>query len=361
MSDIILTAYDGAILGPIAKILGWVMNLIYSFLSGIGIGNISVSIIVFTIVIYMCLMPITYKQQKFSKMTQRMQPELQKVQKKYKDKKDAISIQAMQDETKAIYEKYGVSPSGSCIFMLINLPILLALYRVFYNIPAYIGSIKDQFMALADGIMSVTGFQEIMGEIVSEVKLSTVRVDFTATDHGVLSNYVVDTLYGMNSSGWDLLREKFSGLTDLIDSTQQGLGQINQFLGMNISDSPMSIIKSGMSEKAYLMVILALLIPIISYLTQVISIKMMSQDTNVGNDAMAGQMKMMNRIMPLFSLFFCFSVPVGLGIYWIISALVRSVQQYSLNKHFEKVDMDEVIRKNQEKEFQKARFISLRD
>ena len=71
--------------------------------------------------------------------------------------------------------------------------------------------------------------------------------------------------------------------------------------------------------------------------------------TNVGNDAMAGQMKMMNRIMPLFSLFFCFSVPVGLGIYWIISALVRSVQQYSLNKHFEKVDMDEVIRKNQEK------------
>ena len=146
-----------------------------------------------------------------------------------------------------------------------------------------------------------------------------------------------------------MLREKFSGLTDLIDSTQQGLGQINQFLGMNISDSPMSIIKSGMSEKAYLMVILALLIPIISYLTQVISIKMMSQDTNVGNDAMAGQMKMMNRIMPLFSLFFCFSVPVGLGIYWIISALVRSVQQYSLNKHFEKVDMDEVIRKNQEK------------
>ena len=97
------------------------------------------------------------------------------------------------------------------------------------------------------------------------------------------------------------------------------------------------------------MVILALLIPIISYLTQVISIKMMSQDTNVGNDAMAGQMKMMNRIMPLFSLFFCFSIPVGLGVYWIISAVVRIVQQIGLNKHFEKINLDDMIKANQEK------------
>ena len=70
MSDIILTAYDGAFLGPIAKLLGYIMNIIYSFMVNVlGIGNISVTIIIFTIVIYMLLFPITYKQQKFSKLS----------------------------------------------------------------------------------------------------------------------------------------------------------------------------------------------------------------------------------------------------------------------------------------------------
>lgn len=349
MSDLILTAYDGAILGPIAKLLGFIMNAIYSFmLNVLGIGNISVTIIIFTIVIYMCLFPITYKQQKFSKLTQKMQPELQKVQKKYQGKKDQLSMQAMQDETAAIYQKYGNSPTGSCVFMIINLPILFALYRVFYNVPAYLSSVKDQFSALVDGIMASPGYQDTMAKLVTDLKINTVRVDFSVKDPSVLSNYVVDTLYAMNSSGWDLLKEKFSGLTDVIVSTQNHLYDINHFLGMNISDSPMRIIRTGLSNGTYLLVILALLIPIISYLTQVLNMKLMPQASG-GDDAMQNQMKKMNKIMPLFSLFFCFSIPVGLGVYWIISAVVRSIQQYFLNKHFEKIDLDDIIKENQEK------------
>lgn len=349
MSDLILTAYDGAILGPIAKLLGFIMNAIYSFmLNVLGIGNISVTIIIFTIVIYMCLFPITYKQQKFSKLTQKMQPELQKVQKKYQGKKDQLSMQAMQDETTAIYEKYGISPTGSCVFMIINLPILFALLRVFYNVPAYLSSVKDQFSALVDGIMATPGYQATMEKLVTDLKINTVRVDFSVKDPSVLSNYVVDTLYAMNSSGWDLLKEKFSGLTDVIVSTQNHLYDINHFLGMNISDSPMRIIRTGLSNGTYLLVILALLIPIISYLTQVLNMKLMPQASG-GDDAMQNQMKTMNKIMPLFSLFFCFSIPVGLGVYWIISAVVRSIQQYFLNKHFEKIDLDDIIKENQEK------------
>lgn len=354
MSDIILTAYDGAILGPIAKVLGWIMNGIYLFMSNVlGIENISLAIIIFTIVIYMCLFPITYKQQKFSKLSQKMQPELQKVQKKYQNKKDQASMQAMQEETQAIYEKYGVSPTGSCVYMLINMPILFALYRVFYNVPAYLGSVKAYFTDLVSGIMATSGFQDTMTEFVSEVNLATVRVDFTATDKGVLSNYIVDTLYSMNSSGWELLQDKFPNLTQLITETQAHISKVNNFIGMNISDTPLSIMKSGFSNGAYLIAILAFLIPVISYLTQVLNIKLMPQATsNNGsnqNDAMEAQMKTMNRIMPLFSLFFCFTVPVGLGIYWIISSLVRTVQQILLNRHFEKIDLDDIIKKNQEK------------
>lgn len=348
MSDIILTAYDGAILGPIAKVLGFIMNAIYMFLSNVlGIGNISIAIIVFTIFIYMCLFPITYKQQKYSMLTQKMQPELVKVQKKYQGKKDQASMQAMQEETSIIYEKYGVSPTGSCVFMLINMPILLALYRVFYNVPAYLSGIKSQFDTLKNGIMATPGYQDIMADLVEQVKLRTVRVDFTAKDPAVLSNYVVDTLYGMNSSGWDMLREKFSGLADVITETQGHLDAINKFIGLNISDSPMRIITSSMESGAYLMVVLALLIPVTSYLTQVLNMKLMPQSG--GDDAMQNQMKTMLKIMPLFSLFFCFSIPVGLGVYWIFSSLVRLVQQICLNKHFKKVDLDDIMMQNQEK------------
>ena len=352
MADIILTAYDGAILGPIARVLGWIMNWIYVFMTDVcGIENISLTIIIFTIVIYMCLFPITYQQQKFSKLSMKMQPELQKVQKKYQGKKDQVSMQAMQDETQAVYQKYGVSPTGSCVYMLINFPILLALYRVFYNVPAYLGSVKSQFSALVDGIMATSDYQNIMAKFVEEVNLKTVRVDFTATDHTVLSNYIVDTLYAMNSSGWELLKDKFSGLTDVIVSTQEHISKINNFIGINISDTPLNVIKTSMGNHAYLMVILALLIPVTSYLTQVLNIKLMPQATANGgdNDAMAAQMNTMNKIMPLFSLVFCFTVPVGLGIYWIISALVRTIQQICLNKHFEKINLDDIIKKNQEK------------
>ncbi|MBO5371480.1 MAG: YidC/Oxa1 family membrane protein insertase [Lachnospiraceae bacterium] len=327
------------------------MNAIYMFMvNTLGIENISLTIIIFTIIIYMCLFPITYKQQKFSKMSQKMQPELQKIQKKYQGKKDQASMQAMQEETQLVYEKYGVSPTGSCVYMLINMPILFALYRVFYNVPAYLGSVKDQFTDLVNGIMATPGYQETMTEFVNEMNLATVRTDFTATDTTVLSNYVVDALYAMSTSGWEVLKEKFASLTDVISSTQMAITEINDFFGMNISDTPLNIMTTSVKSGAYLMVILALLVPVISYLTQVLNIKLMPQaPSNGDNDAMANQMKTMNRIMPLFSLIFCFTVPVGLGIYWIISALVRTVQQICLNKHFEKIDIDDIIKENQEK------------
>ena len=121
MSGIVLTAYDGAILGPVAKLLGWVMNGIYVGMYKLfGIENIGLSIILLTIVIYLCLLPLTIKQQKFSKLSQKMQPEIQAIQAKYKNKKDQDSMMAMNEETRLVYEKYGVSPSGSCVQLLIR-------------------------------------------------------------------------------------------------------------------------------------------------------------------------------------------------------------------------------------------------
>lgn len=357
MSDILLTANNGAILGPIAKLLGWIMNGIYMVMYKLfGIENIGLSIFLLTVLIYTCLLPLTYKQQKFSKLNQRMQPEMNAIREKYAGKKDQASMAAMQQETQLVYEKYGVSPSGSCIQMLIQMPILLALYRVFYNVPAYVISVKDQFSGMVNGIID-NGYVDKMADLVKDYKIAvTSNPDWTATGT-TLKNYIVDVLYKVPSNGWTNLTDYFPNMGEEIEQTVSHIEKFNyvfhvgSFSGLNISDTPWNIIKTNFADKPsmwFLYAFIALMIPVISYLSQLLSVKLMPT-ADAGNDQMAQQMKTMNLMMPLFSFVICFTVPVGLGIYWIFTAVYRCVQQFVLNKHFEKIDLDDVIRQNQEK------------
>ena len=305
MSDLLLTAYDGAILGPIARLLGLVMNGIYYLMSLIGIENVGLCIILFTIIVYLLLFPLTYKQQKFSKLSQKMQPEIQAIQKKYNGKKDQASMMAMNEETQAVYQKYGVSMMGSCVQLLIQMPLLLALYQVFQNVPAYVTGVKNNFMPLVEGIMATSGYQDKMTQLVTDLGIYTrPAADFTVTDQTTLTNFVVDVLYKMNSNGWDTLKEVFPSLTDIISSTYETVSHVNNFFWLNISDTPWQIITTNFQAGSYLLVIGALLIPVVSYLTQIINVKLMPQSGSSSGDnadAMARQMKMMNRTMPLFS------------------------------------------------------------
>ena len=374
MSDILLTAYPGSILGPIAKLLGILMDWIYSGISNITGGRVEsvvLSIVIITIIIYMCLLPLTIKQQKFSKLSQKMQPEMQAIQAKYKDKKDQASMMAMQEETQLLYQKYGISPMGSCVQMLIQMPILFALYRVFYNIPAYLSGVKGSFTGLVDSIQQTSGYQDTLVNLMekynvvtsSGLNASNAASKLADASGDALSNYIIDILYKLPSKGWDALLDGkfFDGIQSAVEKTHDALLHFNYFLGLNISDTPWYIIKSNFTDKPdkwLLFVILALLIPVLSYLTQMINIKLMPQATN-GNDQMASQMKMMNLMMPLMSLFFCFTVPVGLGIYWICSALVRGIQQFFVNRHIENLDLEAVMAKNEEKAKNKRKKMGL--
>ena len=361
MTDILLTAYDGAILGPIAKLLGWILNGIYTLLSFIGIENVGLSIILLTIVIYTCMLPLNYKQQKFSKLSQKMQPELKKIQDKYKGKKDQESAMAMNQETQLLYQKYGISPSGSCVQLLIQMPILFALYRVFYNVPAYINVVKDKFIGIADEIVHVDGFSDTMSEIVKNFKINlSTKPDFVITDSNTIDNvknFVVDVIYKIpsvetlvtpNADG-KVYFEGLSTVTEIVESGVEEFYNFNYFLGLNISNTPWNIIVENFNAKNYLLVFGALMIPVLAYLTQVLSIKLMQAKNNNTGDQMAQQMKMMNTFMPFMSLIMSFSVPVGLGIYWIVSAAYRIPQQILLNRHFDKMDLEAVIKKNEAK------------
>lgn len=374
MSDILLTAYPGSILGPIAKLLGILMDWIYSGISNITGGRVEsvvLSIVIITIIIYMCLLPLTIKQQKFSKLSQKMQPEMQAIQAKYKNKKDQASMMAMQEETQLLYQKYGISPMGSCVQMLIQMPILFALYRVFYNIPAYLSGVKGSFTGLVDSIQQTSGYQNTLVSLMekynvvtsSGLNASNAASKLADASGDTLSNYIIDILYKLPSKGWEALMDGkfFDGIQSAVEKTHDALLHFNYFLGLNISDTPWYIIKSNFTDKPdkwLLFVILALLIPVLSYLTQMLNIKLMPQATN-GNDQVANQMKMMNLMMPLMSLFICFTVPVGLGIYWICSALVRGIQQFFVNRHIENLDLEAVMAKNEEKAKKKREKMGL--
>ncbi|MBQ6844059.1 MAG: YidC/Oxa1 family membrane protein insertase [Agathobacter sp.] len=364
MTNILLTPYDGAILGPVAKLLGFIMDAIYMFMYNVfGIENVGLSIIIFTIVIYTLMLPLTYKQQKFSKLSQAMQPELKAIQEKYKGRRDEAAQMAMNNETQMVYDKYGVSPMGSCGQLLIQMPILLALYRVFYNVPAYITAVRDKFIVIADEIMTYEGFSDIMSKIQTDYKVTTgAKFDFVVSDTNTIDqvrNYIIDVIYKVpsidslvkpNADG-EVYFTALDSVTEIVNNGVEHFHEFNYFLGLNISDNPWNIIKESFAAGNYVLLIMALLIPVTSYLTQVISIKLMptSNNNNNQNDMMAQQMKTMNTMMPLMSLFFCFTLPVGLGIYWVVSAAYRCVQQVTINKIIQNMSLDDIIEKNKEK------------
>ena len=73
------------------------------------------------------------------------------------------------------------------------------------------------------------------------------------------------------------------------------------------------------------------------------------------NNPMAGTMKTMNMTMPLMSVFFVATLPTGIGLYWIFSALVRSLQQVLINKHLKQISVEDLIEKNKDKAEKKAK------
>lgn len=280
MTASLLTAANWPIVGQICWVLGKVMNFIYTILDNIlatDNGLVGLSIIIYTILVYTCMIPLTINQQRTSKMSSVMNPEIQAIQKKYRNKKDQASMMKQQEEIQQVYDKYGTSMMGGCLPLLIQMPFLFALYPVIYNIQEYVPAIAK---ASAD---------------------------------------------------------------------------VNRFLTIpDLTMAPIAMIKArdsfGMS--AALVVVTAIVLPILSGITQYISIKLsqaISGQQIDKDNPMAGTMNTMNTTMPLFSVFMVFTLPTGIGLYWIVSAVVRCIQQIFINKHLSKMSVEDLIEKNKDK------------
>ena len=328
----------GSILGPIATVLGYVMDILFRFTSSFGVFNVGLCIILFTIVMKTLMIPLTIKQQKTTKLMSVMNPEIQAIQKKYKGKSDQESMQRQNVEIQAVYEKYVTSMTGGCLPLLIQMPILLALYRVIYNIPAYVPSVRVYFDNVVTPLMGQADYAQKLQEITNIATACGGKLDkFDFTN----ANRLVDMLYKFSTSQWGELQALFPAISDVIGQNAAVVERMNTFLGLNMAEAP------GWVPS------FAWIIPVLAAVSQWFSTKLMSgNQPSTSADAenpMAQSMKTMTTTMPLFSAFICITMPAGLGIYWIATSVVTIIQQLIVNAYMDKVNIDDMIAKNLEK------------
>ena len=339
-----LLTKTGGWLGPFAYVFGLIMNGIYEFFSLFGIQNIALTIIIFTFITRALMLPLTIKQQKFTKLSAVMNPEIQKIQAKYKGKKDEVSMRKQQEETQLIYQKYGANPTAGCLPLLITLPIMFALYAVIRNIPAYVGHVYNFYEYIALQVKETANYQDTLTALAGTLKGFRITNDITTT------NGIIDVLKQFNSESWKAFATSFptiqntvvNGDSFTVADAIKNIKNVNGFLMFNVADAP------GWKFPG-------ILIPIIAGLLQFVQTKQIqvkTADTNQDNP-MAASMKSMNYVMPLMSAWFCVTFPIGIGLYWIASSVFAIIQQFFVNKYMERIDVNDLIKKNLTKKSKK--------
>jgi YidC/Oxa1 family membrane protein insertase len=331
-----LLTKSAGILEPIASLLGLIMNGIFEFFNLFGIQNIALSIIIFTFIVRALMLPLTIKQQKFSKLSARMNPELQKIQAKYKGKKDQESIRKMQAEQQALYAKYGANPTSGCLPLLITLPLMFALYQVIINIPAYVGQIKGMYEAMAVGIKGVDGYDQIIKTVVgTNARIST--KDLSAVDN------IINVLAKLGTTAQGKLAETIPALSTSINGAYANINHANNFFGMNITNNP---------NWKSVEIIIPILAAVLSFV-QSKQVQMKPQDNK--DNPMASAMNSMIYMMPLMQFFFCITFPLGIGLYWIATSVFMIIQQYFVNRMLDRLNVDELIEKSAAKAAKKRK------
>lgn len=331
--SVLVATKAGSIMGPIASVFGYIMDFLFRITSSMGIMNIGLCIILFTIITKLLLFPLTIKQQESSKLMSLMNPEIKAVQNKYKGKTDQASMARQQVEMQAIYEKYGSNPMAGCLPMAIQLPIIFALYRVIYNIPAYVPSVRVFFDNVANPLMQQTDYISKISDLANSVGLGNANFE--------VESKVVDMLYKLTPAGWETLQGLFPQISSTIAENASKIEQMNYFFGINLATPPFT---------GFTNITIAWIIPILAGLTQWGSTRLISNLQQVDQDAPgASMMNSMMITMPLMSVFFCFSLPSAIGIYWVVQGAFQLVQQLVVNAHMNKIDVDDLIRRNVEK------------
>lgn len=379
------------ILSPFAWILGKILNLIYHLVEWMGVPNIALCIVLFTIVIKMLMLPLTIKQQRTAKVSAKMQPEIRAIQEKYRgvDRSDRNAMMRMTEEQQAVYRKYGTSPFGGCLPLILMFLIIFALYRVIYAIPSYVSSVKDMYRPISESFMQgVAGGEELsenytdaLKELLSYEKAS-IRDSSTRKAKKWNEDQLIDALSVLNTSAWDrflggepIYKEDKVNETKIEDDSYKNWNalvkteafqnfinrsevseakdkvlQVNSFFGKySVLDPP--------GWKLTPMLLIPILAAVLQYLQTKLSMSLQKNKDSKNQEAgnMAGGMEGMMKIMPVISGIFCVFLPLGVGIYWVMNSAVSIAQQAAINKRLDKISIDDIVAANEAKETERMK------
>lgn len=288
----------------ITRPLGWIIEQIYSL-----VANYGFAIIIFTVIIKLILLPLNVKSQKAMRKQQKIQPILQELQKKY-----ANDQEKLQKEMMKLYKENNISMTGGCLPMLIQMPILVGLYQVIQKPLSYLIGVDWMQQAVIDKVYML---RDAMAASIGN--LATQTEEMLARASQIQLSQWANIVNGPNDP-WVI---NFN------------------FLGLNLANTPSAalnyIMRLDFSDWS---IIALLLIPVLAIVSQLLTTKLTQVQSGQTNDNdssnTANQMsKSMMMMMPIMTGVFTFTLPSGIGIYWIISSLVQLVQQLALNKYFD--------------------------
>lgn len=308
-----LTKSTTFIIGPISGVFGIIMDTIYNTLSGIGIETLGVSIIIFTLIVRTLMLPLAFKQQKSMKEMQKIQPQLKKLQDKYKDKKNQDEQQKYQMEMNQLYKEHGVSPFGGCLPLLVQFPIIMALFQVLRNVPSYITKVNVLYSDIAAKLMTTDGAESYLSALAGESNINVKAFDITSIDK------IIDVVGKFTSDQWVNFIDAFPSLSVITNNYAQ-ISEIYTFLGINLADKP-DLMSFG------------ILLPLLN-----VGIQLLVMKTSGSGASDNPTQKSMMYTMPLITGFFVSTMPAGLGLYWLIGSLFQYAQQVVINRHLHDAD-----------------------
>lgn len=320
----------GKIIGPVANLMGKIYNVLFNFLhSSSSVGSLGLAIIIFTLIVKLILFPLMVKQQKSSFKMQQLQPQMQKIRQKYEGKTDQMSQQRMAFEMQELQKNSGVSMMGGCLPMLIQLPILYALFYLFQNAYVYVDVIGQNYTQIAEAIVNIPVdlrmevFQPFAQAFVDTYK----KVDIIKDGFDMNSvNDVVMMVAHLKEADWTSIMAGLGSAGDALTPLLATKSEIETFLTIPLVSNP------GLSFPG-------ILIPIAAGVTTWLQTKimnMMNPQNNDPNNPAAAMTKTMLYTMPIMMGVFSITMPAGLGLYWTISNIFGIIQQVILTKYYRK-------------------------
>ena len=375
-------------MGIIATPLGWIMKGCYFVCKNYGIA-----LLLFTILTRLIVFPLNVKQQKSTARMTMLQPELEKIKKKY-----AKNQQKMQEEQMNLYAKAGVNPMASCLPMVITMVILFALIPVIYGPLTYVSNADKE--ELTDSNNMISNLYVVSAEVKSkdttiEKLIEKFEKDGATEDEAydkleklftdkekypksakALSNdnkisNVMNAIKAHNDIDTFILNENYFS-TNLIQSRPELMTFVfTEKEGGQYADVLPTSVKAAAEDFNYsifglflgkipTMKDLSCIIPIVSALLQLI-VTFVSQHFAKKNNPDAANMggmgmKIMLYGMPIFSLWIGFSYPAGLGLYWCYSSLFALGQTIVLNKIYTPEHVAELVQKDIAKQKKKGNY-----